>query len=252
MRLKKINTLIITVAGPILLLFGCALNNNPIKEDFVKSPVRIEKKWLADAVTGEKLSVIGYKEFDKKGDLVLWIEYYENGNKKIETAFVYYADRITEDKTSYNDAGDIREHSLSDLYTDNAGNLLKKVSYNENGDTSQVIEYEYDEYGNVTAIKYYTDGGQRIRTESYKYKYNNKGDVIERVLDPSDDGSFDSKDILLYDAGNKVERIVYDSTGSVRNKLSYLYNTYGRLNEEIHFDPEGNVLKKIVYDYEYF
>lgn len=162
---------------------------------------------------------------------------------------------------------------------DKTGNIIKKVSYSldyrmEDSELwATVINYKYDKQNNLKM--------EEKNGNSYSYKYNKKGDVIEcsykgdvRVIDGSksvkwvyrydknrnqileieykSDKSF-LKTVSTYDKSkNKISDYFYDEVGNLKSRKEYLYNLNGDLIEDNYYSKDNKLFEKIIYEYEYY
>ena len=76
------------------------------------------------------------------------------------------------------------------------------------------------------------------------YKFNLRGDVVERV-DYNRDGSLNWKELIKYDSqGNKIEWISYKDDGSLNYKYLYKYDSQGNKIEEASYNDDGSLSSK--------
>ena len=132
--------------------------------------------------------------------------------------------------------------------------------------------YEYDDpalYGDVESVirrEYVVEEkfGEVVKgemDESLTYRFNKRGDVIEKA-DYNSDGSLDDMNLYKYDsAGNMIEFTEYDFDGSLDVKFRYKYDSagnmievatyfYGRLAEKLlhKYDSAGNKIEEAEYN----
>jgi len=105
---------------------------------------------------------------------------------------------------------------------DISGSKRNQVSGNE----TIVGIYKYDNQGRI--IKYVKIGGVEDRN-SYIYKYNNLGDLIE--CDEYDDGQLESKTTFKYDKRYLItESLAEFEEDSSLEKISYQYKNFDSMN----------------------
>ena len=86
--------------------------------------------------------------------------------------------------------------------------------------------------------------------DRYIYKFNERGDVIEKARYNSD-GSLDEKIIYKYDSkGNQIEEAFYTSGGSLDWKYIYKYDSNGNQIEGAHYNSDGSLYRKLIYKYD--
>ena len=112
----------------------------------------------------------------------------------------------------------------------------------------------YGDVDSITILHYYPTEkfGEVVKDKiDYKesYKFNQKGDVIERA-NYNSDGSLKWKEIHKYDSqGNQIEEAHYNSDGSLGGKWLYKYDSQGKLIEsDCKFD--GLLDRKWLYKYD--
>jgi hypothetical protein len=160
---------------------------------------------------------------------------------------------------------------------DGNGNMLELSNYKADGKLNSTIRSTYDASGKlvkeetllgdgtvdlVSAIK--TDAkGNKIEQEDvrpmgniifnykYYYKYDEKGQQIERIAYRGN-GSFLFKYIFKYDEnGNKTEWIQEGQDSTVIGKIIYKYNEKNNLAEQTEYSGDASVKAVFTYSYEF-
>lgn len=146
---------------------------------------------------------------------------------------------------------------LSVLYSyDEKGKLVNRSNFNH-GKKGYSKEFEYDENGNM--INEYDLTPTGIAQRNWAYKYDKKGNNIERSYTYFLDESNDFKTLYEYDNdGNKVQESTYDKYGIQNTIIFYKHDTNGNLIEEkvysksdlfytneFKYDSKGNILEDI-------
>jgi hypothetical protein len=127
--------------------------------------------------------------------------------------------------------GSIRGRFISKR--DSVGNILTLV-YSQQDSWDFTETYKYNEIGQlIEKIHYYHDGTVKDTT---KYQYDETGNLSE-TNNYIFDGSISLKEI--YKSGNKIESIYYFSDGTVSHDNKY--NKYGYLYESTSYNPDGTM-----------
>jgi len=66
------------------------------------------------------------------------------------------------------------------VYND-AGSILKKSEYNAVGELFSVINYEYNQHNDKISLKKYDTDGNLTYYEKYEFRYDSKGNWIEKI-----------------------------------------------------------------------
>jgi hypothetical protein len=133
------------------------------------------------------------------------------------------------EKIEYLLDGGISERFISKR--DSVGNILV---YSGQGRWDFTETYKYNEIGQlIEKIHYYHDGTVK---DSTKYQYDETGNLVE-TNNYIFDGSISPKEI--YKSGNKIESIYYFSDGTVREDIKY--NKYGYPIEETSYNQDGTI-----------
>jgi len=141
-----------------------------------------------------------------------------------------------------------RSDGTSSTYTrvtkyeyDSKGNMTKRIHYNSDGSTGDIIEYEYDNKGNqIKQIEYDSDG-----TYITKYEYDSKGNIIKEIryrnenINATYEIEYDSK-------GNQIKVKGYDDTGALRRIYEYEYDSNSNPIREVRY-TDGNLDRRYEY-----
>lgn len=241
---------ILNIALLSLIIISCNDPTSPIGEvntDFVQS----EMKWAVDNVSLEKQYLYSEKTFDKNGNILSHLIYYNTGDLKCESLFSYSGNNSTEKYRHYNLEGDVTDE-MDILYVlDKKGNILEKTTNDADGDMINHLQYSYDNYGNLVELVE-TDENANVKTTNYEYVYGSGGNVLEMVSFSSDDSNFERDSISYSENSNKIERFSFDASGNLNIVTSYLYNPNGQIFLEIESDANGLVRRTFMFEYKYF
>lgn len=194
---------IVLLAAVIPMLFSATVFSQK-KKDIKKYGIKSVTETTASTVNGkEGTTKDAYKAFDKNGNIIESIDYYNDGTiKRKETAkFDKYGNKLEE--IIYEPA-----KRKTDAPAPSADKNIKHVTkYNSNNDKTE--ETEYDASGKV------------MKKEAYSY--NTNGDkVIEITLDT--EGKLKKKVLYTYDKrGLRVERKTYNGENVLMETKKYDY-----------------------------
>lgn len=248
------NKVHIVVFAFLMSLVSCS------KDGFIsvstdQKPIKIlksETKWQLDPVSGSKLKIVNYKEYDILGKLVKFTEYGETGIS-VETDYSYQEDQSHEIKSFYSKSG-VVDSTISNVYNyDQQGNIVKKVSFNSLGDTVLILTYDYDSKGNIVKKVTFNPKDFSKSETHYSNNYNQSGIIVERLINPGSNGSYEVKEEYSYETSvNKFEKKSYTSDGKIDLVYSYSYNSEGKVTVETVIDSFNKILFKFAYEYDYF
>jgi hypothetical protein len=156
-------------------------------------------------------------------------------------------------ETTFNDAGQIIheirfgadgmvESIVTNTYNE-AGKLLTREHQDEQEQSTEKLEFFYNEAGNAEKhFKIYTDGSQDV----IEYKYDSSNQLIsKRVID--DEGEVEEITRYAYSGNKLILEEIKDGTGEIVSTNKYSFDDNG--NETVHetSNPEGYL--KIVNTY---
>lgn len=190
-------------------------------------------------------------EYDEHGNFVTGKTYDARGNLLNQDAYVYAYE--------YNDAGEV---VVENRYNSGTNLLDEKIIRSADGEIYKLVDYDYDEYGNVlcerTSYEHtdiydktlyeYDKAGRVIRKDEYQgcfgkdelecnsttmYQYDANGNMEERKIDPI--------------THKLIEKTNYDANGNVLISERY-YN--GELDQGVQYeyDEKGRLISMLTYD----
>ena len=154
---------------------------------------------------------------------------------------------------------------------DNNGNILSKLTYSFNGDTSTYIQSKYDSKGNIIEytkydgrkkiytvkkfIKYDPNGnkvnekGQRGNAGDYSdyYKYSSNGDLSE-IYYYSNNALVEKR--TIENSGNSRIIFIYNGANQLTGKISKTFDTKDNLLQETNYTADGKINKDFIYKYD--
>lgn len=152
------------------------------------------------------------------------------GSTVTETVVDYLKNKTTTTVTNYNKDGKMTEEYE---YDENGNCTFKQVlEYDSSGkkirltvDEKRITEYEYDEHDNL--IKEVYNGS--VQAE-YQYKYDEKGNILEKSKKNDSSGNFELKETYEYASdGYLYKKIKHIKPGQT---VTYTYNEKGILIDE--------------------
>ena len=155
-----------------------------------------------------------------------------NGNvKSLKNSIFYIESCSTEVKISKNLESYPMEDNLFDmsLYIqfNKEGNLQKKWGYDENEKIKDSTIYSYE--NNYIQMYFYDKNGKLKHTDKQKYKYNPKGELIEKV---------DYNRTMTYEKGKLIQIKFPDYI------VKYKYDDKGNLIKSTTYDNDNKIIQK--------
>lgn len=115
-------------------------------------------------------------------------------------------------------------------YKYDGNNVIETTDYNKEGSIIGRVLSNYENGNKTEIIVYSTDASANlVRTYRTSFKYDNKGNAIEKIIYNQDD-SIKNRYFDAYDErGFRISRIVYDSNGRIVSKgsLTYQLDSHG-------------------------
>lgn len=245
--IKYFLTILITTFVWSCNLESPLINNN--KTLIIKS----ETKWKISTEEEKKLYKIFLKEYQSNGKLSKVTEFLQTGNIKSLTQFSYQ-NYISYEETKFYNGDNSVDSIQTNIYVHNLiGEIERKISLSKDGDTSCIIEYSYDQKGNlIKKVQKDLISHSSIVTD-IQYFYNNEGNIIGRVINPNLNGTYESRDSIAYQSeGVKIELYNYDREGNINIIYTYYYNKFGKIYKEFQSTKDGKIIGKYEYEYSYW
>jgi len=171
------------------------------------------------------------------------------GSKKIvsKIVFKYDANGNMTELSNYSGAGKV--NSTIRYTYDATGKLIKEETLLGNGTVDLVSAIKTDAKGNKIEQEDVRPMGNTIFNYKYYYKYDEKGQLTERIAYRGN-GTLLFKYIFNYDnSGNRIEWIQKGQDTSVVGKVIYKYNEKNNVSEQTEYNGNGSV--KAIYTYSY-
>src|SRR4030095_4668447 len=173
------------------------------------------------------------------------------GSKKAvsKNVFKYDANGNVIELSNYRANGKLNS-TVKSIY-DASGKLIKEETLLGDGKVDLVSAIKTDAKGNKIEQEDTRPMGNILFNYKYYYKYDEKGQLIERIAYRGN-GTLAFKYIFKYDDnGNKTEWIQQDQDSSVVGKVIYKYDEKNKLVEETEYNQAGIVKAAYTYSYEF-
>ncbi|MCT4581974.1 MAG: YD repeat-containing protein [Flavobacteriales bacterium] len=167
--------------------------------------------------------------------------------------------------TNYSKGGDIIYTTIKDsdggLFSlrnyNNEGNKTEDIFYDYKGEIEKKLIFEYDKAGNLIRTTGYNSKGEQNFKDIRKYNIN------AQLIEQTQYGANDVESISNYEYdknGNLLNKITYNSEGEQIWKEASKYNNIGQLIEFIEaskedttrytykYDQKGNIIEKNIYN----
>lgn len=253
--MKKVLSYIAYCFLMLAFFYGCTVDNtssvNPVEP--TKKIIKSESKWLLDPISEIRIQKVYYKEFDKLGFLNKFEEYDDKGILDVENTYTYSDNVSFEEKKFFNLSGSIDSVQKNYYVYNLSGKISRKIVCDKAGDTLSILSYDYDTKGNLTKKVEYSLIDNKTTETKYSYAYNESGNLVERIINPGNNGTYELKDEFFYPSpGNNFEKRSYDSEGKIKIIYTYTYNRDGRIIKETQSSIDNKVLFKYAFDYTYY
>lgn len=252
---KKVLNSILTLSA--LLIVSCNMADNPVNSAYSPSIVQIEEKWESDILTLDKQKKVYYKEFDKQGNILLYVEFDNNSDTASKSLYSYEHNLSTEQHLKYDNSGKVIENCKIKYFYYNS-KLVEKKKYDEQGELQVSWKYDYNNRGHLIETLQKDLQKGTSYTKTFKNQYNKQGELtqisyeVEGAVDQNPSETSFTKDSIVYLPDNSVKFYKIDTSGKVNNIYSYIYDNTGKVKAEIISDPKGAVKKRYDYYYAYF
>ncbi len=251
---KILNSIFLIVA---FAMVSCNMPDNPINSAYSPNLVQVEEKWESDLVSLTKQRKVYYKEFDRDGNVVLYVKFGENSDTSSKSIFTYEDNTSTEHFISFTEDGTVLEDSQIKCIYDNS-KLVEKKKYDNNGELEKSWTFDYNNHGHLerTTQKDMSQGSSYIKTNNNEY--NNVGELtgISYQIDASGDVNPNhadiEKDSIVYLSNNSIEFYKIDKNGEINKVYSYIYDQTGKISAELVSDSKGAIQNRYDYYYSYF
>ena len=132
---------------------------------------------------------------------------------------------------------------------DQAGNLIHKVQYDENGEIRLDFEYQYDNFGNQIFSKEKNVEEKKMLSWD-EWEYDAAGNMLKH-FEYDGVGDLDYGEQFKYDAnGNLTEEKKLGYDGYVYDWYGYEYDEQNRETKEITYNEDGSIYKWIEKEYD--
>ncbi len=241
------------------------------KDGTLKAEYICDEEWKTEAYTNYEytssgnvsllVKVTGYGgdleyKYDNKNRIISINGIGSNGEpRSIETREYFNKKEKEEDdlkkisKTTFNAFG-VKTTKVSEY--DGNGNVITDTTYNDAGEKTEIINYEYDVNGNIVKTTKLKDG----ITSSISDEYDSKGNKTKTVY-YNNKGEITGFNSLTYNSNNqKLSDFWYDADGKEGDGYRYEYDKNGNMirqtyfssylvtSTEYEYDGNGNLVKE--------
>ncbi|MCX7736881.1 MAG: hypothetical protein N2319_09225, partial [Candidatus Kapabacteria bacterium] len=181
----------------ISFVWSCNLDSPLINNNKILV-IKSETKWKISIEEEKKLYKIFLKEYQSDGKLSKVTEFLQTGNIKSLTQ-ISYQNNVSYEETKFYNGDNSIDSIQKNIYIHNLiGKIERKISLSKDGDTSFIIDYSYDQKGNlIKKIQKDLVSHSSIVTD-IQYFYNNNGNIIGRIINPNLNGTYESRDSIAY------------------------------------------------------
>lgn len=241
----------------LLGIFGlgaCQSYDNPIDTPHANKTVKSESKFSVDIANSNLSTLIYQKQFDVKGNLSEYKEFTNSGSLQVLSIFTYDELESKEQKSVYDETGNVSSVDNFIYLFLGDGKIKEKHFLDDSGKITIKEIFNYDPNGNLLKKVTVNQESQVSYSAEYSYKYSNSGDLVERITNESTDiGTIQSRDSISYrQQDNKLEIFKYNSNGNILNIKTLFYNENGLVSIETESDANGVLKVKYAYRYEYY
>jgi len=251
--------------------------NLQVKEFFVNNDGSVNGWFEKEYDEAERL--IKKSEYKEDGELYAWYEYiYDEYGNEIQTLFCHPSGSVDIQKDvihKYDEVGnrikttDLRTEGVTEWEYDGAGNVVKEIEYNSDGDIRNWLEWAYDELGNqILSIERNDDGtfnagyewaydqyGNKIKeiryqgendiAEWYEWAYLEDGTIVKEIKAYNNGLSTYGFEYLEHDNGKPIVECIYSDTEYYNDEFRYRKYEYDEKGREIRCSIfEGEVMEE--------
>ncbi|MBA3785415.1 MAG: hypothetical protein H0X15_07735 [Acidobacteria bacterium] len=190
---------------------------------------------------GKQIPVKDVYTYDNKGKRIKQTVTYTEYNEQSILILIYDSQGNKVEERSYYPVSIIKDSNQTDTsiekyldrftkYKYDGKNLIQTTNYSKDGSISYKEISTYENGNLKENIGYSADAkGELVRSNRNTFRYDNKGNIIEKIIYNKDD-SIQSKTVYGFDEqGYKISEIIYDSNGMIKNQsaLKYEYDSQG-------------------------
>jgi hypothetical protein len=236
---------------PVLLFAVSCGERSPIAGP-TETSVLIESvsKYKLNPENFHKQSLISQKYYDEAGNIVSHIEYDSEENVTSAVSYCYKGNSRNDTVFKYSSTGIkvIENITVTTFETDDLSKVSTSVVKTNEGDTTDIISFEYDNQGNISKkITEHLSTGE-TKVVDYASEYNSNGQLISRK---SYSGSEELSSQTYNYSNDQTGSITVTNSNSQGTKTIIQYTTgkSGLLQSEVHYNNNYDVLRAFSYEY---
>lgn len=223
-----------------LFLFGCGSSSKK-----PENPFRIAQSRTVMVDLNEISEIIYFYDehgllekekciSDGKLNCICSYEYDEWGNVILE-------------KWDYDDgSSSVAEHIL----TFDENNRIVYRDTKENGELKASEEIEYDRHGNQTSAIEKIHIGKDFKICDRKMRYDAAGNIVERIVQWSNDPSLGGTTTFQYDKDQLVREEFYTTAGWMKSYVVYSYDQSGLIQTAMEYNKNDSLQSKTITTYD--
>jgi|GEM_PF-2988423 len=222
-----------------------------INQDSVgNQKVKTTTKYLLDTKTNQIVNISFIKYYDIDGFITKSIVFDYKKDIKTTTKISKESGKIIEDILIESGSGEVVDESTNEIILDSKGNAKSVSTYNEEGDLTKTINFEYDEKGNKTKEKTYFKDGVGNSETTYEITYDNQGQVKSVVI--SDDSVVRAYEEIIQTSSGDLKRVTRDANKVTQRVNKYTYDDDGKIIFHKIIDSNGSVEFSYKFEYQYY
>ena len=200
----------------------------------------------------EKKSDVAVQRLQGKVEVMSESIYLPGASKKLSSKNVFKYDENGNRIELANYRGDGQLNSTLKSIYDANGNLTGEQTLLANGTVDITSTIKTDAKGNrMEQDDKKTGNSNPLFNYKHYYKYDEKGQLIERIANKAN-GAFAFRYGFKYDDnGNKTEWTRYGADNSVLGKVAYKFDAKNNLIEETQYKPDGSIKETHTFTYDF-
>jgi YD repeat-containing protein len=215
-----------------------------LKHEALRGAVRSISVERAGVTIQNKVFIEGprdrrFETFDADGNKVSVLYFNSDGVPGVKLVYTAKHERRVIERTNFDPDGTVgSRHTFG---YDEGGNVIESVYNDSRGTRSSRMVDEYDDKGHIVKETGYDANDKQFRTDEFKYKLDEKGNVIEKLAYYN--SQYTSKTVYTYDAQGNVTEKSHLSTSGLPFQITFSHSDRQLLSKESYtyeFDSHGN------------
>jgi antitoxin component YwqK of YwqJK toxin-antitoxin module len=152
------------------------------------------------------------------------------------TQFDYFIKNVNDEEV------DIHGHPNHYSEYDHDGRTLKAIKYNREGDFEEMLEYGYDDQGNLVRESYYPSENEIAEEKTF---IRDETGMVLRALKKYQDGSVDTIEHEYNESGQLIKRTTITDEDEIEQVETFEWENGEMVNHQI-FDENGELLSDAI------